>query len=314
MTLKDSIHVGFRDFQGQLSMQIRAGGTHIEIDDQGPAFAEPLLLIMGLGFQLTAWPEAFIQLLLARGFRVIRMDNRDCGLSQGFDHLGTPNTGWTVVRYLLHMKVPAPYLLADMAADALGVLDALGLTRAHVCGASLGGMVAQHLAAGHPQRLKSLTLMMTTAGARHEPKPKIRALLALLSQPVSSEPADLVKHLESVLAVIGSPDFPPDTNILLRRLHEMILRAPWRIAGTARQLAAVLADGDRTPLLAHIKAPTCVIHGTSDPLIRVAAALELSSQIEGATANLIEGMGHDLPAELLAYLADTIRANADRAR
>lgn len=294
-------------------MQIKAGSTNIEIDDQGPASAEPLLLIMGLGFQLTAWPDAFIQLLLARDFRVIRMDNRDCGLSQIFDHLGTPNTGWTILRYLLHMKVPAPYLLADMAADTLGVLDALGLKRAHVCGASLGGMVAQHLAVCQPQRLKSLSLMMTTASARHGPKPTIRALLALLSRPASLEPADMVKHLESVLAVIGSPGYPPDTSLQSLQLHEMIIRAPWQIAGTARQLAAVLADGDRTPFLSQIKTPTCVIHGTSDPLIRVTAGLALSRQIEGATADLIEGMGHDLPTEFLAHLADTIRTNADRA-
>lgn len=295
-------------------MQIKAGSTHIEIDDQGPASAEPLLLIMGLGFQLTAWPEAFVQLLLARGFRVIRMDNRDCGLSQIFDHLGMPKMGWAILRYLLHMKVPAPYLLADMAADALGVLDALGLPRAHVCGASLGGMVAQHLAFGQPQRLKSLTLIMTTAGARHGPKPTLRALLALLSQPASLEPADMVKHLEYVLSIIGSPVYPPDTSLQSRRLHEMILRAPWRLAGATRQLAAVLADGDRTPLLAHIKAPSCVIHGTKDPLIRLAEGVALSRKIEGATADLIEGMGHDLPAELLTHFADAIRANADRAK
>ena len=294
-------------------MQISAGSTRIEIDDQGPTSADPLLLIMGLGLQLTAWPEALVQLLLVRGFRVIRMDNRDSGLSQGFDHLGTPHLGWASLHYLLHMKVSAPYVLADMAADALGVLDALELPQAHVCGASLGGMVAQHMAAGQPQRLASLTLMMTTAGARHAPKPAMRALAALLSQPASVAPADVVAHLERVLAVIGSPAFPPDACLQSRRLHDMMTRAPWRSAGAARQLAAVLADGDRTPMLARIKAPTCVIHGRSDPLIRVASGLDLSRQIEGATADLVEGMGHDLPAVLLARFADTIRANADRA-
>lgn len=295
-------------------MQITAGSTHIEIDDQGPASAEPILLIMGLGFPLTAWPEDFVQMLLARGFRVIRMDNRDCGLSQGFDQLGTPNMGWVILRYLLHMTVPAPYRVADMAADALVVLDALELPQAHVCGASLGGMVAQHLAAGQPQRLASLTLMMTTAGARHAPKPKLRALAALLSKPVSQAPADMVRHLQSVITALGSPAYPPDTRLLSRRLHDMLLRAPWRLAGTTRQLAAVLADGDRTPMLAHIKAPTCVIHGRSDPLIRVSEGVALSKLIPGATADLIEGMGHDLPAELLSHFADSIRINADRAK
>lgn len=293
-------------------MQIKAPNACIEIDDQGPASAEPLLLIMGLGFQLTAWPETFIELLLARGFRVIRMDNRDCGLSQDFDHLGTPNMGWIILRYLLRMKIPAPYLLADMAADAVGVMDALGLSRVHVCGASLGGMVAQHLASSQPQRVASLALMMTSSGVRHVPRPKIRALLALLSRPDSLALADMVRHLEYVIAVLASPDYPPDFRLQSQRLHHMISRAPWRISGSARQLAAVLADGDRTSLLAHIKAPTCVIHGTHDPLIRVAAGIALSSKIKGSRIKLIEGMGHDLPAELLAHFADTIRSNANR--
>lgn len=293
-------------------MQIKAGTTRIEIDDQGPLSAEPLLLIMGLGFQLTAWPEAFIKLLLDRGFRVIRMDNRDSGLSHDFDYFGTPNMGWTMLRYFLRMEVPAPYLLKDMASDALGVLDALGISRAHVCGASLGGMVAQHLAASQPQRINSLALMMTTSGARTAPKPTIRALLALLSQPKSLAINDTVRHLESVLAVLGSPAFPPDICLRSRRLHEMIIRAPWRIAGSARQLAAVLADGDRTHLLTNIKAPTCVIHGTCDPLIRAAAGVALSRNIAGATIELIQGMGHDLPDELLVHFADLIRSNANR--
>lgn len=294
-------------------MQVSAGNTRIEIDDQGPRLAEPLLLIMGLGLQLTAWPEALVQLLLARGFRVIRMDNRDSGLSQHFDHLGEPNMGRIGLRYLLRLKVFAPYSLADMAADALGVLDTLGLSRAHLCGVSLGGMVAQHMAAGQPQRVASLGLIMTTAGARHLPQPPIRALAALLTRPPSMVPVDVVAHLEKALAVIGSPAFPPDRALQSRRLHDMVMRAPWRPAGTARQLAAVLADGDRTPMLARITAPTCVIHGYSDPLINVAAGVHLSKQIKDATADLVNGMGHDLPAELLARFADNLRANADRA-
>lgn len=295
-------------------MQITSGVTLIEIDDQGPRSAEPLLLVMGLGFPLTAWPEAFVQLLLARGFRVIRMDNRDCGLSQSFDQLGTPHMGWVILRYLLHMTIPTPYRVADMAADALGVLDALKLPRAHVCGASLGGLVAQHLAAGQPQRLASLTLMMTTAGARNAPKPKIRALAALLSKPDSEAPADMVRHLQSVITALSSPAYPPDSRFLSSRLRDMLLRAPWRLAGTTRQLAAVLADGDRTPMLARIKAPTCVIHGQNDPLIHVSEGVALSELIEGATTDLIEGMGHDLPADLLVRFADNIRTNADRAK
>ena len=293
-------------------MQISAGNTRIEIDDQGPTSAEPLLLIMGLGMQLTAWPEPFVQLLAKRGFRVIRMDNRDAGLSQGFDHLGMPKLALAGLRYTLHMKVRAPYSLADMAADALGVLDALGLARAHVCGASLGGMVAQHLAASQPQRVASLTLMMTTPGARHLPQPSMRVRAALLSRPASAAPADVVAHLQRILRVIGSPDFPTPADEQARKLHEMVTRA-WRPAGTARQLAAVLADGDRTALLARITAPTCVIHGRRDPLVPVAAGIELAALIPGAVADLVDGMGHDLPGALFQRFVDAIRANADRA-
>lgn len=293
-------------------MQISAGNTRIEIDDQGPASAEPLLLIMGLGMQLTAWPETLVQLLIARGFRVIRMDNRDAGLSQGFDHLGVPNLALAALRYTVHMNVQAPYGLADMAADALGVLDALGLQRAHVCGASLGGMVAQHLAASQPRRVASLTLMMTTSGARHLPQPSLRARAALLSRPASAAPADVVAHLQRVLRVIGSPDFPTPDDVQARRLHDMVTRA-WRPAGTARQLAAVAADGDRTALLARITAPTCVIHGRSDPLVPVAAGIDLATRIPAAVADLVDGMAHDLPAALLPRFADAIRANANRA-
>ncbi len=294
-------------------MQISAGNTRIEIDDQGPAAAEPLLLIMGLGMQLTAWPEQLVQLLVARGFRVIRMDNRDAGLSQGFDHLGLPNLAWAGARYTLRLKVRAPYSLDDMAGDALGVLDALGLPRAHVCGASLGGMVAQHLAARQPQRVASLTLMMTTAGARHLPQPSVRVRAALLSRPASAAPADVVAHLQRVLAIIGSPGYvtPPDEQA--SRLRAMVARA-WRPAGTVRQLAAVLADGDRSALLARITAPTRVIHGNNDPLIPVAAGIDLAARIAGAVTDLIPGMGHDLPTALLERFADGIRANADRAR
>lgn len=292
-------------------MQISAGNTRIEIDDQGPASAEPLLLIMGLGMQLTAWPEAFVQQLLGRGFRVIRMDNRDAGLSQGFDHLGVPNLALAGLRYTMHMKVQSPYSLADMASDALGVLDALGLRCAHVCGASLGGMVAQHLAASQPQRVASLTLMMTTAGGRHLPQPPMRVRAALLRRPVSAAPDDVVAHLQRVLAVIGSPAFVASPEEQTRRLYAMVNRA-WRPAGTARQLAAVLADGDRSALLPRITAPTLVIHGQNDPLIPAAAGIELASRITLARSDLVPGMGHDLPAALLGRFADGIRSIADR--
>ena len=294
-------------------MQIVANGIGIEVDDQGPANAEPLLLIMGLGMQLIAWPQELVQMLVSRGFRVIRMDNRDAGLSTGFDALGVPSLAWAAMRHALRLPVIAPYGLNDMAADAVGVLDALGVQRAHVCGASLGGMVAQHLAARHPQRVNSLTLMMTTSGSRKLPQPHWRVQKALLSRPDGKDTAAVVAHLQKLLTLIGSPAYPAEPEALRQRLQAAVQRA-YRPAGTARQLMAVAADGDRTAMLAQIKAPTQIIHGQADPLVLVAAGNDLAAHIQGARLDVVPGMGHDLPVQLLPRFADAIAGVAAVAR
>ena len=292
-------------------MQIQANGLTIEVDDQGPVSADPLVLIMGLGMQLTAWPQPLVQMLVSRGFRVIRLDNRDTGLSQGFDHLGVPNLTWAALRYAAHLPVKTPYALADMAADTLAVLDALGLPGAHICGASMGGMVAQHLAAAHPDRVKSLTLMMTTTGARHLAQAPWRVRKILLSRPDGQQPDAVLAHLMRVMRVIGSPAYPADEVQLRQRLQASIARA-WRPAGTARQLAAVVADGDRSALLARIRTATRIIHGLEDPLVPVAAGQDLLKKLPGAVADFVPGMGHDLPAQLLERFADGMAENARR--
>jgi pimeloyl-ACP methyl ester carboxylesterase len=293
-------------------MKISANGLSIEVDDQGPPHGQPLLLIMGLGMQLLAWPDELVQQLLARGFRVIRFDNRDIGLSQHFDTEGVPSLPLAAVRYALHLKLKVPYGLQDMAADALGVLDALGIAQAHVCGASMGGMIAQHLAAGHPGRVRSLTLMMTSAGARSLPQPSLSVRQALVRRPAGHDAASLVAHFQRLYAVIGSPDYPSDPERLRQRLLATVQRS-WHPAGTARQLLAVMADGDRTPMLARIQAPTCVIHGDADPLIPVAAGHHLARHVRGAEADFIAGMGHDLPLPLLPRFVAGISAAAARA-
>ena len=293
-------------------MRLVANGLGIELDDQGSPAGEPLLLIMGLGMQLTAWPQELVQLLVSRGLRVLRMDNRDSGLSQGFDHLGRPHVAWAAMCHAMHLPVHAPYGIADMAADALGVLDALGIQRAHVCGASMGGMIAQHLAARHPQRLKSLTLIMSTSGSRRLPQPSWQVLRVLMSRPDGRDPAVVAAHLRRVLAAIGSPAFPPDPQLLDARLQAMVQRA-WRPAGTGRQMLAVTADGDRSALLPLIQAPTQVIHGQADPSIPVAAGHDLAARIAGARLDIVPGMGHDLPQQLLPRFAEAIASNAARA-
>ncbi len=293
-------------------MRVSANGIGLEVDDQGPPSGEPVVLVMGLGMQLTGWPDELVADLVARGHRVIRFDNRDAGLSDGFDHLGVPNLAFAGLRYALHLGVQAPYRIADMAADTVGVLDALGLGRVHLCGASMGGMIAQHVAAKHAQRVKSLTLLMTTSGSRRLPQPGLEVRRALMSRPDGRDPDAVVAHLTRLLRLIGSPAYPPEPERLRRRLQDTVQRA-WRPAGTARQITAVVADGDRTPLLGAIHAPTRVIHGDADPLIPVAAGHDLVRRIAGAVGDFVPGMGHDLPLELLPRFAAGIAENAARA-
>jgi pimeloyl-ACP methyl ester carboxylesterase len=293
-------------------MKVRANGLSIEVDDQGPRDAPVVLLVMGLGMQLTGWPDELVELLLAQGFRVVRFDNRDAGLSDGFDHLGVPSIPLNVLRHFLRLPVRAPYALKDMAADAVGVLDALGIARAHVVGASLGGMIAQHIAATYPERVASLALIMTTSGARRLPGPTLSARRALLSQPADRRPETLVAHSIGVFTAIGSPAHRPAPADLRARVVASIERAS-RPQGAARQLLAIAADGDRTPLLARIQAPTQVIHGVVDPLVPVANGRDLVARIAGAVGDFIEDMGHDLPQALLERIAQGIARNAQRA-
>lgn len=295
-------------------MQIAANGISIEVDDRGPTDSPagpPILMIMGLGMQLTAWPDPLVQRLVSRGRRVVRFDNRDAGLSQGFDQLGVPNLVWATLRYWMHLPVHAPYSMADMAGDAVGVLDALGISQAHVVGASMGGMIAQHLAAGQPGRVARLTLMMTTSGARALPQPSAKVRAALLDRK-SFDPRDIdavVDRLERVFTLIGSPAYRPQGDgeraAFRERLRASVTRS-YRPAGVMRQLVAVAADGDRSPLLARIRAPTHIVHGALDPLVPLAAAHDLHAKIASSTLEVIEGMGHDLPPALWPRLADSI--------
>ncbi len=294
-------------------MQIPANGISLEVDDRGPPSGPPLVMIMGLGMQLIAWPDGLVDQLVASGFRVIRFDNRDVGLSQRFDHLGVPNLPAAGIRYTLGMPVASPYRLADLADDTAALIEAMGLGSAHVCGASMGGMIAQHLAVRHPQRVRSLTLIMTTSGARHLPQPTMKVRMAMMSRPRDAKNVDsVVEHFMRLYGVIGSPAYPPEPALLRERLAASVKRS-YRPAATARQLAAILADGDRTPLLARITQPVQVIHGVADPLVPVAAGHDLMRHIAGAQGDFIDGMGHDLPQPLWPRFAAGIRSAAGRA-
>src|SRR5664279_2570647 len=278
-------------------MRLAANGIALEVEDHGSPQGEPLVLVMGLGMQLLAWHEDFVASLVARGFRVIRFDNRDIGLSQGFDAAGVPNLVIDSLRHAFGLKVRSPYTLADMAADSAGVLDAFVIARAHVCAASMGGMIAQHLAVRHPERVKSLTLMMTSSGSRRLPGPSLKVRGAMLSRPREPRIASIVEHYVGLYGLIGSPAFPSSEEYLRERFTRSVTRA-YRPAGTARQMLAIAADGDRSALLAGLRPPTHVIHGAADPLIPVPAGHDLAARIPGATLDVIAGMGHDLPREL----------------
>lgn len=293
-------------------MKVSANGLQIEVDDQGPRDGPVVLLIMGLGMQLIAWPQPLVQMLIHRGFRVVRYDNRDIGLSQGFDAAGVPNMVLAGLSYAMHLPVRSPYSIGDMAQDALGVLDALGIAQAHVCGASMGGMIAQHLAAMAPTRVASLTLMMTTSGARQLPQPAWRVWRVLMSRPMRPGTESAVEWIEHVLRVIGSPAYPMDPAVMRQRALASVQRA-WHPAGSARQLLAVVADGDRSALLPRISAPTRVVHGIADPLVPVACGQDLARRIASAETNFIPGMGHDLPERLLERFAQGIADTAARA-
>jgi pimeloyl-ACP methyl ester carboxylesterase len=283
-----------------------ADGIRLEYEVQGEPGAPALLLVMGLGMPAAMWPDEFVHTLLERGLRVLSFDNRDSGGSTRLDGLPVPNIPVAMTRTLLGLPVTAPYTLTHMAIDALAVLDAAGIERAHVVGVSMGGMIAQVLAALLPQRVASLTSIMSSTG---NPAPRValgksRALRALLRRP-PDDPADLdaiVDHLMFVFGVIGSPGFRQDAAVLRPHLERVARRGLYP-AGTARQLAAILASGDRRPMLHGIVAPTLVIHGGDDPLVPVAAGRDTARHIRGATLEVIDGMGHDFPPALMTRVA-----------
>lgn len=298
-------------------MQVSANGVHIEVDIHGPDSGEPLLMIMGLGMQLVAWPDGLVEQLVAKGFRVIRFDNRDVGHSQPFDQLGLPNIPLAALLHTLRLPVKAPYQIADLARDAVGVLDALGIAKAHVCGASMGGMIAQHLGFAHASRVKSLTLMMTTSGHRSLPKESLKVRRAMLSRPRPATTPEqklenILDHYVKLYGVIGSPGYPPEPTALRERLARGVKRA-FRPQAVARQLVAIAADTRRAERLPRITAPTLVIHGEADALIPVAAAHDLVKRIPGARLEILPGWGHDLPEPLWPRLASEIAAIAGRA-
>jgi len=297
-------------------MKIRANNIDVEVEDTHPgdATGRPVvLLIMGLGMQLIAWPPAMVQAIADAGFRVVRFDNRDIGLSQFFDHLGSPSLIWEGLKFRLGWRIRPPYSIEDMAADTVGVLDALKIAKAHVVGVSMGGMVAQRVAVLAPARVTSLTSIMSSSGARGLPEASPAVTRVLLSRPAGKGVQAAVDHTARLLKAIGSPGFPtPDAE--LREKVAAAAQRSFHPQGVLRQMVAIAADSARAGALSKVMAPTLVLHGRADPLVPMACGQDTAKRITGARFESIEGMGHDLPPgvveRLLAFLIPHFKSHA----
>jgi pimeloyl-ACP methyl ester carboxylesterase len=288
--------------------RIAANGLQIEVESFGSATDPAVLLIMGLGMQLTAWPDLFCQALVGAGYRVVRYDNRDIGLSDSID--GPPvNVARQFLRYALRLPIDAPYTVQDMACDARGVLDALQVERAHVIGASMGGMIAQAFAATWPERCRSLVSIMSTSGDRRLPWADLRVLRKLLARPPRDGSFEqLVEHYVRLFRALSGPGFPIDDETLRARLQRS-LRRSFKPAGTVRQLLAIAASGDRSAQLQRIRCPALVLHGDADPLVPLAHGRDCARKIPGARLDVVPGMGHDLPPSLVPLLTEHVLAH-----
>lgn len=287
-------------------MRATANGIEIEYETLGSPEGPPLLLVMGLGGQLIWWPEELCSLLASRGYYVIRYDNRDVGLSTKIDGGPPPD----LLAALTGQAVPA-YTLRDMAADGVGLLDALGLGAAHVVGVSMGGMIAQHMAVHFPERVQTLCSIMSTPTGIMTADPPSAEANAILLRPAAPDRASAVEAAVAGHRVIGSPGFPFDEARARARAEQSYDRCYYP-EGPTRQLVAILCAGDWSADLAGVTAPTAVVHGAEDPLVRPSWGEATAKAIPGATLHLIPGMGHDLPPGVWEPIADIIDANVGR--
>jgi pimeloyl-ACP methyl ester carboxylesterase len=288
----------------------KSNGIEIAYEVFGQSGAPPLLLVMGLGGQMVLWEDELCRMLVARGHRVIRFDNRDVGKSTFFESAGVPDIATLMTAAFSGQPVSAPYTLSDMAADTIGLLDALDIEAADVVGASMGGMIVQTMAIEHPSRVRTMTSIMSTTGSPTLPPPDMGALSFLVS-PMPMDREGAIEFGVHMFRVIGSPGFPFEEE-RVRRLASLQYDRGMNPGGVLRQLAAIAASGDRTTKLASVKAPTLVIHGRADPLVPFAAGEATAAAIPGARLEAVEGMGHDLPTPLWPRLVEWISTHASR--
>jgi pimeloyl-ACP methyl ester carboxylesterase len=298
-----------------LQVPIHSGGTalNLEVEQFGTPAKGTIILIMGLGTQLIAWPLEFCVQLAETGYRVIRFDNRDVGLSTLFESAGTPDARSASLRRLLHLPVKAPYTLQDMAQDVVGLMDVLGIDRAHMVGASLGGMIAQLLASLHAPRVATLTSIMSAAGAPMPWDSTAEARKALMMRPPpNATPEDLIRMRMQIYKVIAGPDQSmPDAR--LRELAALSVERSTDTKGSLRQMVAAMATGSLKGNMRHIHAPTLIIHGKHDPLIAPRRAQQLHRGIADSKLMILDGMGHNLPLALVPQMVAAIAALCARA-
>ncbi len=279
--------------------QIKANGIDIEYESFGRDTHPAILLIMGFSGQLTMWPVALCEALAAKGFRVIRFDNRDVGKSTHLMDKGTPNIGELMAALASGQPTNAPYQLSDMADDAAALLKALGIKHAHIVGASMGGMIAQLVAANHPDITRSLTSIMSTTGKRDLPAAKPEAMAALMTPPASFDREARIQRTINTFRVIGSPGYPATDPEIRAFAEREVDRAPYEPTGIARQMAAIIAAPPRNDLLKTVQAPALVIHGADDPLVPVDGGKDTAASIPGARLEIVPGMAHDFTDALL---------------
>ncbi len=288
--------------------RVKANGIELVYDTFGEPDAPPMLLIMGLGMQMIDWKDEFCSLLAGRGFRVIRFDNRDVGQSTIVSEAGHPRIDEMLEALGRGEGVEAPYLLTDLVADTVGLLDAIGVEKAHVVGLSMGGMIAQLMAASHPDRVLTLTSIMSTTGEPGLPKSTPEAW-ACLTAPLETEFGPFIEQYARKWPVYCGPRYPFDPSVAMDHASRVFARGI-HPAGRDRQMAAILASGSRKEALASVTCPALVIHGDSDPVVRIESGRATADAIAGAEFLVFAGMGHDLAKGLWPQVVDAIARHA----
>lgn len=292
---------------------IRANNIDIYYEENGPADGPVILLVMGLGAQMIAWPDEFIDGLVAKGHRVIHYDNRDVGLSQRMDGAKTPNLVWTMLKARFGLPVRVPYTLTDMAADGIGLLDALGIDKAHVAGASMGGMIVQLMAANHRERLLSMTSIMSSSGKPGLPGARADIQKSfMVKRPPDASRDEAVAFGTELVRSFSYPDPARPENAHAEMTAKAFDRGYYPV-GTRRQLLAIIADGSRVERLKTITTPTLVVHGGADPLVPKEGSEDIARHIPGARLEIIDEMAHDLPPSQVGRMVDLIAGHAKQA-